>query len=195
MFTYVHELKMFRKQGRVAIIGHGVLACCMGHMVTLMSNVVPQLHFMGSGDLINHCMQCDNSPSCGLQRRHTHSKELASCCRSNESYASILRTMEWAWNAATYTSCASLLWRPALSATQTISRSFTLQYTLDNMWEGWAGGVHSAHLGVAVEDGAPRQARGRHNRKHAHQVEHDAEEVQEEVLRASVRQRRMIRET
>lgn len=167
----------------------------MEHMVALMSNVVPQLHFMGSGDLINHCMQCNNSPSRGLQRRHTHSMELASSCRSNENYASTLRTMEWAGNTATYTSSASLAWRPALSATQTISRSFTLQYTLDNIWEGWAGVVHSAHLGVAVEDGAPRQARGRHNSKHAHQVEHDAEEVQEEVLRALVRQRHMIRET
>ncbi len=45
-----------------------------------------------------------------------------------------------------------------------------------------------AHLGVAVEDGAPREARGRHDGKHAHQVEHNPEEVQEEVLRALVRQ-------
>lgn len=137
-----------------------------------------------------HGMQ--NTPLCGLQRRHTH---LASPCRSNIKYTSILRTMGWAWNTATYTCSASLSWRPAPSASQAISRSFTLQYTLDNMWEGWAGVVPLAHLGVAVEDSAPGQARGRHNGKHAHQVEHNAEKVQEEVLRALVRQRHTIRDT
>ncbi len=40
-----------------------------------------------------------------------------------------------------------------------------------------------ACLGVAVEDGAPGQARGGHDAQHSQQVEQRPEEVQEEVLR------------